>query len=133
MSYQTGEKRSRYDDFLIELFERLDNIFTRLEMYTTIPPTSLMTELVVKMIAELLSVLALTTRKFKEGRFSKCAIASIYTLPVTQCATGQVTRKLLGERNIEDALQRLDGLTQDWVRMCVYLSPHRWYLIHNGS
>ena len=39
-----------------------------------------MTNIVVKIMVELLSVLALATKQIKQGRFSKCAIT--YTLPV---------------------------------------------------
>ena len=45
----------------------------------TVPPTPAMTDLVIKIIAELLSVLSLTTKEIKQGRFSKCATR--YTLP----------------------------------------------------
>lgn len=112
----TRGERPRYD-VLIELFERLGVYLKRLEKYTTIPHTSLMTELVVKTMVELLSVLALVTKKFKEERFSKCAV--IYTVPVAQRASGKVTKKLLGEKEIGYTLQRLDRLTQDKVRMAV--------------
>jgi hypothetical protein len=36
-----------------------------------------------------------------------------------QCATEQFVKKLLEEKEIEDALQRLDKLTQEEVRMAV--------------
>jgi hypothetical protein len=50
----------------------------RLEVYTTIPPTPMMTDLIIKIMAELLSVLALTTKQIKQGRFSEYTIG--YTL-----------------------------------------------------
>jgi hypothetical protein len=118
MSCQAAGKETSSYYALVELFECLGNFLKRLEIYTTIPPSPLMTEIIVKIMVQLLSVLALATKKVKEGRFSKCAV--IYTLPVAQCATGKFTKKLLsGEREIEDALQRLDRLTQDEVRMTV--------------
>src|ERR1700755_2378133 len=108
MSYKTANgQTSSYND-LIELFERLGNCLKRLEIYTTIPPSPLMTELIFKIVVELLSVLALATKKYKEGRLSKCAV--IYTLPVAQCAAEQFVKKLLEEKEIEDALQRLDKM-----------------------
>ena len=60
-------------DTLLALFESLGNFLKRLEVYTTIPPTPAMMDLVIKIMAELLSVLALTTKEIKQGRFSKCA------------------------------------------------------------
>ena len=43
----------------------------RLEIYTTIPPTPLMTEVIVKIMVELLSVLALASKQIEQGRISK--------------------------------------------------------------
>jgi hypothetical protein len=119
MICQTASWTSSYND-LIELFERLGNFLKRLEIYTTIPPSLLMTELFVKIMAELLSVLALATKRYRERRLSKCAV-TIYILPVAQCATGQLQfiKRLLEEKKIVDALRRLDRLTQEDVRMAV--------------
>jgi hypothetical protein len=117
MSCQTASRETSSYYALIELFECLGNFLKRLEIYTTIPPSPLMTELIVRIMVQLLSVLALATKKVKEGRFSKCAV--IYTSPAAYCATGKVRNKLLGGREIEDALQRLDRLTQDEVRLAV--------------
>jgi hypothetical protein len=58
-------------DALFELFESLGNFLKRLEIYTTIPPTPIMTEIIVKIMVELLSVLALASKQVKQGRFSK--------------------------------------------------------------
>jgi hypothetical protein len=116
MSCQTASWASSYND-LIELFERLGNYLKRLEIYTTIPPSSLMTELIVKIMVELLSVLALATKKYKEGRISKCAV--IIHRRWTQRSTEKFIKKFSEERDMEDALQRLDRLTQEDVRTAV--------------
>jgi len=55
----------------------LDNFLKRLEIYTTVPPTPIMTEVIVKIMVELLSVLALASKQIKEGRFSRCIVAYI--------------------------------------------------------
>jgi hypothetical protein len=39
-------------------------------IYTEIPPTPAMTEMVIKIMVELLSVLALATKQINQGRFS---------------------------------------------------------------
>jgi hypothetical protein len=62
-------------------------------------------------------VLALATKQIKQGRFSKCAVAHISS--VTQYTSKKVTKKLLGESEIEAVLQRLDRLTQDEARITV--------------
>ena len=74
-----------------------------------------MTDIIVKMMVELLMVLALATKQIEQGRFSKCAFT--YTFHVAQQATEKFAQKLLGENEIEAVLQRLDRLTQDEARM----------------
>ena len=54
-------------DALLELFERLGNFLQRLEIYMTIPPTTMMTDIIVKIMVEVLSVLALATKQIKAG------------------------------------------------------------------
>ena len=74
-----------------------------------------MTDIIVKIMAELLSVLAMATKQINEGRFSTSSLA--YTLPTAQRATEKFAKKLLGDSEIEAALQKLDRLTQDEARM----------------
>jgi hypothetical protein len=76
-----------------------------------------MMEIMFKIMAELLSVLALATKQIKQGRFSECPVT--YTLPVAQCATEKFAKRLLGDSEIEAVLQRLDRLTQDEAQMTV--------------
>jgi hypothetical protein len=61
-------------DALLELFECLGSFLKRLDVYTNIPPTPLITEVLVKIMVELLSVLSLATKQIRQGRFSKRAI-----------------------------------------------------------
>ena len=79
-----------------------------------------MTEVIVKIIAELLSVLALATKKYKERQFSRCAV--VYGFLVAQCfteQTAQLKKKLLEDREMIDTLQKLDRLTQEEVPITV--------------
>ena len=76
-----------------------------------------MTDIIIKIMAELLSVLALATKQIKQGRFSK--YDTPYTFLRTQCVVEKFARKLLGESEVEAILQRLDRLTQDEARMTV--------------
>ena len=102
-------------DALLELFERLGNFLKRLEIYMTIPPTTMMTDIIVKIMVEILSVLALATKQIKQGRLSKCAITHI--LSMAQCTLEKFARKLLGKSEVETVLQKLDHLTQEEARM----------------
>ena len=61
-------------DALLDLFECMGNFLKRLEVYTKIPPTPMMMDLITKIMVELLSVLALATKQIKQGRFSKRAV-----------------------------------------------------------
>jgi len=56
---------------LVELFECLGNFLKRLRIYTDLPLTPPMAEISVKIMVELLCVLALATKQIKQGRFSK--------------------------------------------------------------
>jgi len=76
-----------------------------------------MTDMIIKIMVELLSVFAVATRQIQQGRFSECAVT--YTLSVAQYVTEKFATKLLGESEIVAVLQRLDRLTQDEARMTV--------------
>jgi len=60
-------------DALLDLFDRIGNFLKRLDMYTSIPPTQMMTDIIVKIMAELLTVLGLATKLIEQGRLCKCA------------------------------------------------------------
>jgi len=62
-------------DALVDIFECIENSLRPLKIYTEIPPTPAMTEAVIKIIIELLSVLALATKQIDQGRFSTSALA----------------------------------------------------------
>ena len=104
-------------DALLELFESLGDFLKRLEIYMAIPPTTMMTDIIIRIMVEVLSVLALATKQIKLGRFSKSAIT--YTLHMAQFAIEKFAKKLLGESEVEAVLRRLDRLTQDEAQMTV--------------
>jgi hypothetical protein len=104
-------------DALLELFQCMGNFLKRLEIYTTIPLNPTMTDIIIKIMVELLSVLALASKQIKQGRFSKHAVT--YTLRMTQHSTEKFAKQLLGESEIETVLQRLGRLTQNEARMTV--------------
>jgi hypothetical protein len=57
-------------DALVDIFECIENFTSRLKIYTEIQPTPALTETVVKILAELLGVLALATKQMRQGRMS---------------------------------------------------------------
>ena len=58
-------------DALVDLLESIEHFVMRLDIYTHIPHTPALDEIVVKIIVELLSTLALVTKELKQGRTSK--------------------------------------------------------------
>jgi hypothetical protein len=59
-------------DVLVGLIESVNLFLHRLDIYVKIPPTEAMTEIVVKIIVELLSTLALAAKDTKQGQLGKC-------------------------------------------------------------
>jgi len=92
--------RSSYEG-LVDIFECIENFLRRLKIYTEIPPTPAMTDILVKIMVELLSVLALATKQINQGKFKKYA------------------KQFLGESGIDGVLQRLDRLTVEESRATV--------------
>ena len=65
-----------YDD-LVDFLESIELFLKRLDIYTKVNPTPAMNEIIVKIMVELLSTLALVTKQIKQGRpsefiFSDC-------------------------------------------------------------
>ena len=58
-------------DALMDLFESIESFLARLEIYTKIPPTAAMTDIVIKIMVEVLNTLALATKQVKQGRLSQ--------------------------------------------------------------
>ena len=76
-----------------------------------------MVEIIVKIMVEVLSVLALATKQIKQGRFSKLIVAE--KVVVVERLAEKFAKKLLGESEIEAVLQRLSRLTDEEARMTV--------------
>ena len=98
-------------DTLVYLFERIDFFLKRLKSYTSVRLTQEMMELLAKIMAQVLSILALSTKMMKQKRIS-VSILFIHPL-LTDYDTEQIMKKLAGRTDVEDALQRLDALTNE--------------------
>ena len=64
-------------DVLGELLESIEHFLNRLDIYTKVPPTVALTEIIVKILVELLYTLALTTRQIKQGKTSKSVFGEV--------------------------------------------------------
>jgi hypothetical protein len=58
-------------DKLIDHFNRIEFFFRRLEIYTGITPTMAMTDVIVEIMVEVLTILAIATKEVKRGRLSE--------------------------------------------------------------
>ena len=71
---------------LADLLESIDHFLNRLDIFTKVPPTAAMTEMIVKILVELLSTLALATKQIKERKPSESVFDGIlYYLTQMQC------------------------------------------------
>ena len=64
-------------DALVDCLESIDHFLSRLDIYTKIPHDLALDEMVVKIMVELLSTLALVTKELGQGRFSKSIVVDV--------------------------------------------------------
>jgi len=77
---QAASEVSSSYDALLDLFECIGSFLKRLDLYTNIPPTQIMTDIIIKIMVELLSVLALATKLIKRGRFSTWTLSNYHSI-----------------------------------------------------
>ena len=63
-------------DTLIDIFERMEAFFQRLEIYTRVSPPPIMIDVIVRIMVEVLSILGIATKEMKQGRTSKLFLYS---------------------------------------------------------
>ncbi|KAF8258094.1 hypothetical protein EI94DRAFT_1755724 [Lactarius quietus] len=88
-------------DVLAELFERIGCFFARLDTYTKVAPTPVMTDIITEIMVEVLRIFGIATKELRRGSAKK------------------FLRKLAGMADLEGALKRLDRLTQEEARMAL--------------
>ena len=69
-------------DPLVGLLELIESFLRHLDIYTKIPRTAVMTEIVVKTLGELLFVLALATRHVKQGQPGESVLTDVLPDPM---------------------------------------------------
>ena len=67
-------------DALINVFIRVQYFFKRLEIYTNVPATDAMKNMMVDIIVEVISFLAIATKEVKRGRASQLIFGLIAVL-----------------------------------------------------
>ena len=76
-----------------------------------------MTDIIVKIMVEVLDIFAIATEEMKQSRASAFSCSWRYCNCSLICVLEKYLRKLVGGNEIENALKRLDKLTREEARM----------------
>ena len=74
-----------------------------------------MMDTIIRIMVEVLYIIGIVTKEIKQGRMSEQFGASISAL--TEMLLEKFGKRLIGRTDMEDALKRLDMLTQEEARM----------------
>ena len=74
-----------------------------------------MMDIIIQIMVEVLSILGIATKEIKQGRLSEYLLYNMTIL--TKDCSEKYAKKLIGRTKVEDALNRLDKLTQEEARM----------------
>ena len=75
--YQAIKDVSSSYDALVDLLESIEHFMSRLDIYTRVPSTGAMTEIIVKIMVETISTLALVTKQIKQKRPSEYILVNL--------------------------------------------------------
>jgi len=76
---QAAKDASTSQEKIIDIFNRIEHFFRRLEIYTVLTPTAAMTDMIVEIMVEVLTILAIATKEVKRGPLSEL-ISLVFTL-----------------------------------------------------
>jgi hypothetical protein len=76
-AHQSVKDVSTSYDALVDLLESFEHFMNRLDIYTRVPLTGPLAEIIVKVMVELLSTLALVTKQVNQNRQCKYALAGM--------------------------------------------------------
>jgi methyl-accepting chemotaxis protein len=93
----------------------MESFFMRLEKYIHFRPTAAMTNIIVKIMVEVISILGIVTKEIKQSRTSMTFLIDITRRADLRAES--FLKKLAGRNDVEDAFQRLDKLTPEEALM----------------
>ncbi len=65
----------------MDIFERIEMFFRRLEVYTQLlSPTTEMVDIIIQIMVEVLSILGIATKETKQGRLSEYLLYNMKTV-----------------------------------------------------
>ena len=68
--FQAAKDARASQDTIIDIFERIEMFFRRLETYTQVPATTEMMDMIIQIMVEVISILGIATKEIKQGRLS---------------------------------------------------------------
>ncbi len=68
---------------LVDIFERIEDFFRRLETYIEVPTTTEMMDIIVKIMVVVLTILAIATKEIRQSRTSESSMYE-YMPPLTE-------------------------------------------------
>jgi len=76
---QAVKDASTSQEKMPEIFNRIEHFFRRLEIYTLLTPTAAMTDIIVEIMVEVLTILGIATKETTRGPLSEL-VSSLFTL-----------------------------------------------------
>jgi hypothetical protein len=86
------------------------SVFRQLETYVNIPMNARMMDAIVKVLTDVLGILAIATKEIDQNPASKFTFEGRLT-HLDHLSTETFLKKLVGRKDIEDAIQRLEKVT----------------------
>jgi hypothetical protein len=96
--------------------EHIENVFRELETYIEVPLTAGMIVVMAKVMAEVLCILAIATKEFKQSRMSEF-IPEEGSVLLVDISSETFLKKLVRMKDLENALQRLEIVTMGEARL----------------
>ena len=69
--FQAAKDVRASHETLLDIFERVEMFFRRLEMYTEVPLTTEMMDVIIEIMAEVISVLGIATKEVRQSQTSE--------------------------------------------------------------
>ena len=75
--FQAAKDVRASQDTLVDVFERIEMFFRRLVVYTDVPPTTEMTDIITQIMVEVLCILGIATKEVRQSRLSELFSTSV--------------------------------------------------------
>ena len=116
--FQTAKAVHADQDSLFDIFECIEAFFRRLDIYIEVAPNQGMMDTITAIMVEVLNFIGIATKEVQQSRTSKRFLYKyVPKFSLTKAFSEKYLKKLIEKNDIEDALKRLDRLTQEEARM----------------